>query len=99
MIGGVYLCPVAIFPLRGYLLYSLQLFGFQTFVEDLFCQPLAIPKTAADITETSLEVEMDIYKSSILLSSLTVLFSHRFDNDLAEKQFQNNTIKIIVYQS
>ena len=47
-----------------------------TFVEHLFCQPLAIPKTAADITETSLEVEMDIYKSSILLSPLTVLFSH-----------------------
>ena len=48
-----------------------------TFVEDLFCQPLAIPKTAADITETSLELEMDIYKSSILLSPWTVLFSHR----------------------
>ena len=48
-----------------------------TFVEHLFCQPLAIPKTAADITETSLEVEMDIYKSSILLSPWTVLFSHR----------------------
>ena len=50
---------MAIFALIGDFSYSLQLFGFQTFVEDLFCQPLAIPKTAADITETSLEVEMD----------------------------------------
>ena len=58
---------------------------------------MAIPKTAADITETSLEVEMDIYKSSILLS--LGLFYLVMDNALAEKQFPSDTIKIIVYQS
>ena len=50
-----------------------------SFWEDLFCQLLEIPKTAADITETSLEVEMEKYHHHVHLQLSLPIIVHIHD--------------------